>query len=234
MEVTKHLAHPISQVSPRSHLGGFIIEVRSVAQVFSRLCSLSHLPPEYFSMVMLRIVPGTLAACQASTRHVNYHPRTGGLRCTFQLLLGIILHIPFHLSALLSLSYSPSPRWLLWVLLSVGQTHPLFLPVLFCGSPGKGERVCVVCREGSVSLGPPGVWSGHDEIRVLPLLGAEENAKQVALADAELLPQMRLLALTARGVQFLELGQDKEALMDFQHAWHVYPGTPTLAFSLDG
>lgn len=47
----------------------------------------------------------------------------------------------------------------------------------------------------------------------------------MAVPEAELLPQIRLLALTGRGIQFLELGRFKAALMDFQYSLQVSPGT---------
>uniref|UniRef100_A0A670Z2J8 FA complementation group G n=1 Tax=Pseudonaja textilis TaxID=8673 RepID=A0A670Z2J8_PSETE len=48
---------------------------------------------------------------------------------------------------------------------------------------------------------------------------------QAAVPEAELLPQIRLLALTGRGIRFLELGRLKEALRDFQYSLQVSPGT---------
>ncbi|XP_032069814.1 Fanconi anemia group G protein-like [Thamnophis elegans] len=52
---------------------------------------------------------------------------------------------------------------------------------------------------------------------------AEPEGEQMAVPEAELLPQIRLLALTGRGIQFLELGRFKEALMDFQYSLQVSP-----------
>lgn len=39
-----------------------------------------------------------------------------------------------------------------------------------------------------------------------------------------MLQKIRLLSLTGRGIQFLELGRDKEALLDFQHGLQISPG----------
>ncbi|XP_062984440.1 Fanconi anemia group G protein isoform X2 [Elgaria multicarinata webbii] len=52
----------------------------------------------------------------------------------------------------------------------------------------------------------------------------EEETEQM---EAKVLSQIRQLALTARGTQFLGLERDKEALMDFQHSLHICPGDPT-------
>ncbi|KAG8131352.1 hypothetical protein E2320_017967 [Naja naja] len=52
----------------------------------------------------------------------------------------------------------------------------------------------------------------------------EPEGEQTAVPEAELLPQIRLLALTGRGIQFLELGRFKEALRDFQCSLQVSPG----------
>ncbi|XP_061468898.1 Fanconi anemia group G protein isoform X2 [Rhineura floridana] len=55
----------------------------------------------------------------------------------------------------------------------------------------------------------------------------EKETEQMGLSEAKVLSQIRHLALTGRGTQFLEMGRDKEALMDFQHSLHVCPGSPT-------
>ncbi|XP_054843279.1 Fanconi anemia group G protein isoform X2 [Eublepharis macularius] len=54
----------------------------------------------------------------------------------------------------------------------------------------------------------------------------EEDVARFAPAEAEVLPQVRQLALMVRGAEFLELGRDKEALMDFQHSLHFRPDSP--------
>ncbi|NWS11219.1 FANCG protein, partial [Pachyramphus minor] len=47
--------------------------------------------------------------------------------------------------------------------------------------------------------------------------------------EVEVLPKIRLLSLIGRGMQFLELGRHKEALLDFQHGLQVSPGDPAAA-----
>ncbi|KAM6470492.1 Fanconi anemia group G protein isoform 3-T4 [Liasis olivaceus] len=60
----------------------------------------------------------------------------------------------------------------------------------------------------------------------------EQEREQMALPEAELLPQIRLLALTGRGIRFLELGRFKEALMDFQYSLHISPDSCTATLYL--
>uniref|UniRef100_A0ABM5FUT1 Fanconi anemia group G protein isoform X2 n=1 Tax=Pogona vitticeps TaxID=103695 RepID=A0ABM5FUT1_9SAUR len=55
----------------------------------------------------------------------------------------------------------------------------------------------------------------------------EAEMERVWVSEGKVLPQVRQLALTGRGMQFLELGQDKEALRDFQHSLLVCPESPT-------
>lgn len=42
--------------------------------------------------------------------------------------------------------------------------------------------------------------------------------------EVEVLQKIRLLSLLGRGTQFLELGRNKEALLDFQHSLQISPG----------
>ncbi|NXN09974.1 FANCG protein, partial [Indicator maculatus] len=49
------------------------------------------------------------------------------------------------------------------------------------------------------------------------------------LPEVELLQKIRLFSLIGRGVQFLELGKHKEALLDFQHSLQISPGDPAAA-----
>ncbi|XP_053788575.1 Fanconi anemia group G protein isoform X4 [Vidua chalybeata] len=42
--------------------------------------------------------------------------------------------------------------------------------------------------------------------------------------EVEVLQKIRLLSLIGRGTQFLELGRNKEALLDFQHSLQISPG----------
>ncbi|KAL9821768.1 Fanconi anemia group G protein isoform 3-T3 [Geothlypis trichas] len=47
--------------------------------------------------------------------------------------------------------------------------------------------------------------------------------------EVEVLQKIRLLSLLGRGTQFLELGRNKEALLDFQHSLQISPGDPAAA-----
>ncbi|NXG59892.1 FANCG protein, partial [Hemiprocne comata] len=49
------------------------------------------------------------------------------------------------------------------------------------------------------------------------------------LPEVEVLQKIRLLSLIGRGMQFLELGRHKEALLDFQHSLQISPGDPAAA-----
>ncbi|XP_060092628.1 Fanconi anemia group G protein [Heteronotia binoei] len=62
--------------------------------------------------------------------------------------------------------------------------------------------------------------------------GTEEDVGPFAPTEAKRLPQIRQLALTVRGVEFLELGREKEALMDFQHSLRFGPGSPAAHWYL--
>ncbi|XP_059581328.1 Fanconi anemia group G protein isoform X2 [Alligator mississippiensis] len=53
-----------------------------------------------------------------------------------------------------------------------------------------------------------------------------------ALPEAAVLQRIRLLALVGRGAQFLELGRDRDALMNFQYALQVSPGDLAAASHL--
>lgn len=44
------------------------------------------------------------------------------------------------------------------------------------------------------------------------------------LPEVEVLQKIRLLSLIGRGMQFLDLGRHKEALLDFVHALQISPG----------
>ncbi|NXF07611.1 FANCG protein, partial [Smithornis capensis] len=49
------------------------------------------------------------------------------------------------------------------------------------------------------------------------------------LPEVEVLRKIRLLSLIGRGMQFLELGRHKEALLDFQYGLQISPGDPAAA-----
>ncbi|XP_074388899.1 Fanconi anemia group G protein isoform X2 [Zonotrichia albicollis] len=48
-------------------------------------------------------------------------------------------------------------------------------------------------------------------------------------AEVEVLQKIRFLSLIGRGTQFLEMGRNKEALLDFQHSLQISPGDPAAA-----
>ncbi|XP_039224994.1 Fanconi anemia group G protein isoform X1 [Crotalus tigris] len=60
----------------------------------------------------------------------------------------------------------------------------------------------------------------------------EPEREKTAIPEVEQLPQIRLLALTGRGIQFLELGKFKQALMDFQYSLQVSPDSHTSTLYL--
>ncbi|KAL8204124.1 UNVERIFIED_CONTAM: hypothetical protein K2H54_068252 [Gekko kuhli] len=62
--------------------------------------------------------------------------------------------------------------------------------------------------------------------------GSEEDGAPFAPTEAEVLRQIRHMALTVRGAEFLELGREKEALMDFQHSLHFCPESPAAHWYL--
>lgn len=45
------------------------------------------------------------------------------------------------------------------------------------------------------------------------------------LPEVEVLQKIRLFSIIGRGIQFLELGKHKEALLDFQQGLQISPGT---------
>ncbi|NXA44831.1 FANCG protein, partial [Nothocercus julius] len=49
------------------------------------------------------------------------------------------------------------------------------------------------------------------------------------LPEVKLLQKIRLLSLIGRGIQFLELGKHREALLDFQYGLQISPGDPAAA-----
>ncbi|NWI06916.1 FANCG protein, partial [Tichodroma muraria] len=68
---------------------------------------------------------------------------------------------------------------------------------------------------------------GHLELTVFRsmCLPMTENLQP----EVEVLQKIRLLSLIGRGMQFLELGRHKEALLDFQHSLQISPGDPAAA-----
>ncbi|NXB87428.1 FANCG protein, partial [Vidua chalybeata] len=67
--------------------------------------------------------------------------------------------------------------------------------------------------------------SGGCCLQVCMCLPVAENLQP----EVEVLQKIRLLSLIGRGTQFLELGRNKEALLDFQHSLQISPGDPAAA-----
>ncbi|NWI89818.1 FANCG protein, partial [Pitta sordida] len=121
------------------------------------------------------------------------------------------------------------------------------LEQLECPSPGAGlpsqkkEGLCCLAWRTAAYLHQGWAWAKlgeskeaitqfsrclSDLLRV-QLQGIERT--EVHLPEMEVLQKIRLLSLTARGMQFLELGRHKEALLDFQHSLQISPGDPAAA-----
>uniref|UniRef100_A0A663N940 FA complementation group G n=1 Tax=Athene cunicularia TaxID=194338 RepID=A0A663N940_ATHCN len=67
-----------------------------------------------------------------------------------------------------------------------------------------------------------------DLVRV-QLYGSGAELAENLLPELEVLQKIRLLSLIGRGVQFLELGRHKEALLDFHYGLQTLPGDPAAA-----
>ncbi|NXK77083.1 FANCG protein, partial [Amazona guildingii] len=67
------------------------------------------------------------------------------------------------------------------------------------------------------------------ELLQVQLYGPGVEPTENLLPEVEVLQKIRLLALIGRGTQFLELGNHKKALLDFQHGLQVSPGDPAAA-----
>ncbi|XP_052634169.1 Fanconi anemia group G protein isoform X3 [Harpia harpyja] len=63
----------------------------------------------------------------------------------------------------------------------------------------------------------------------LQLYGSGVEPTENLLPDVEVLQKIRLLSLIGRGMQFLDLGRHKEALLDFQYSLQISPGDPAAA-----
>ncbi|NXX68722.1 FANCG protein, partial [Spizella passerina] len=68
----------------------------------------------------------------------------------------------------------------------------------------------------------------EDAIFMCVCLPVAENLQP----EVEVLQKIRLFSLLGRGTQFLELGKNKEALLDFQHSLQISPGNPAAALYL--
>ncbi|KAL2294132.1 hypothetical protein Nmel_007854 [Mimus melanotis] len=77
-------------------------------------------------------------------------------------------------------------------------------------------------------LWPPTHRCLSDLLRV-QLHGSGIKQTENLQPEVEVLQKIRLLALIGRGMQFLELGRHKQALLDFQHSLQLSPGDPAAA-----
>ncbi|XP_074788033.1 Fanconi anemia group G protein isoform X2 [Athene noctua] len=124
-----------------------------------------------------------------------------------------------------------------------------------CPSPGAGqaggllsqkkESVCCLAWRTAAYLHQGWAWANlgerkeaitqfsrclSDLVRVqLYGSGAELTVPENLLPELEVLQKIRLLSLIGRGVQFLELGRHKEALLDFHYGLQTLPGDPAAA-----
>lgn len=95
-------------------------------------------------------------------------------------------------------------------------------PLLFSGCTEIPEGIW----GGMGGFPGPGWWlDTQSSLLSLPGNSPNEQVEQTAPLEAKVFSQIRHLALIQRGIQFLEMQQDKKALMDFQHSLHVRPGT---------
>ncbi|XP_074877486.1 Fanconi anemia group G protein isoform X2 [Buteo buteo] len=67
-----------------------------------------------------------------------------------------------------------------------------------------------------------------DLLRV-QLYGSGVEPTENLLPEVEVIQKIRLLSLIGRGMQFLDLGRHKEALLDFLHGLQISPGDPAAA-----
>ncbi|NXG76460.1 FANCG protein, partial [Baryphthengus martii] len=114
-----------------------------------------------------------------------------------------------------------------------------------CLSPGAGlsqkESLCCLAWRAAGYLHQGWAWAklGKSKEAVTQFSrGCLEDAvsrcmclfvPENLLPEVEVLQKIRLLSLIGRGMQFLELGKHKEALLDFQHGLQISPGDPAAA-----
>ncbi|NWV14839.1 FANCG protein, partial [Ptilonorhynchus violaceus] len=125
-----------------------------------------------------------------------------------------------------------------------------------CPSPGaelaggllsqKKESLCCLAWRAAGYLHQGWAWAklGESKEAVMQFSRCLSNLLRVQLhgsgvepteslqPEVEVLQKIRLLSLIGRGMQFLELGKHKEALLDFQHSLQVSPGDPAAASCL--
>ncbi|XP_019373585.1 PREDICTED: Fanconi anemia group G protein [Gavialis gangeticus] len=116
--------------------------------------------------------------------------------------------------------------------------------------PQKKESLCCILWRAAAYLHQGRAWAGladskeaitqftrclNDLLRVQLVSADGLHIGEVAagaLPEAAVLQKIRLLALVGRGAQFLELGRDRDALMNFQYALQVSPGDLAAASHL--
>ncbi|NWX43027.1 FANCG protein, partial [Steatornis caripensis] len=127
------------------------------------------------------------------------------------------------------------------------------LEQLECPSPGAGlvggllsqkkESLCCLAWRAAGYLHQGWAWAALGESKEaiaqfsrclgdllrVQLSGSGTESAENLLPEAEVLQKIRLLSLIGRGMQFLELGRHKEALLDFQHGLQNSPGDPDVA-----
>ncbi|CAN8219901.1 unnamed protein product [Coccothraustes coccothraustes] len=107
----------------------------------------------------------------------------------------------------------------------------------------KKERLCCLAWRAAGYLHQGWAWAKlgeskeavtqfsrclSDLLRV-QLHGSGAKSTENLQPEVEVFQKIRLLSLIGRGTQFLELGRNKEALLDFQHGLQISPGDPAAA-----
>ncbi|NXJ79233.1 FANCG protein, partial [Trogon melanurus] len=114
-----------------------------------------------------------------------------------------------------------------------------------CPSPGPGlsqkESLCCLAWRAAAYLHQGWAWAKLGETKDAITQFSRECLEEAVyrcvclsvpenlLPEVEVLQKIRLLSLIGRGTQFLETGQHKEALLDFQHGLQILPGDPDAA-----
>ncbi|XP_009998002.1 PREDICTED: Fanconi anemia group G protein [Chaetura pelagica] len=83
--------------------------------------------------------------------------------------------------------------------------------------------------ESKEALLCPPIYRCLSDLLRVQLYGPGVGPTENLLPEVDVLQKIRLLCLIGRGMQFLELGKHKEALLDFQHSLQVSPGNPAAA-----
>ncbi|NXH10005.1 FANCG protein, partial [Bucco capensis] len=120
--------------------------------------------------------------------------------------------------------------------------HPEYLSP-GAGLPQKKESLCCLAWRAAGYLHQGWAWAklGESKEAVMQfsrclsdllrvqLCGSGIEPTENLLPEVEVLREIRLLSLIGRGMQFMELGRHKEALLDFQHGLQITPGDPAAA-----